>query len=424
VTTFARPGLVTHYAVEGTGPPLLLIHGVGARLDSWDDVVAALGGRFTTIRYDLRGHGDSTKVPGPYSVELFAADAVALLDHLGIARCHVAGFSLGGLVAQRLALDAPGRVAGLVLLSTVAGRTDEEQRRVLERLALVEHGIPGEHFRRSLERWFSDEFRRRHPDVLERYAARNMENDPACYAAAYRVLAMTDLADELHRIQAPTLVVTGEGDVGSNPRMATLMHGAIPGSRLQILPGLRHSILTEAPAQVAHLLEEFLSGQPLPGGETAMSKPNPVPQGYPRLTPYLVVDGAAKALDFYARVFGATEQMRMPGPGGKIGHAEIRLGDSVVMLADEHPEMGIRAPRAFGGTPVSLMLYVEDVDATVKRALAAGAKLLRPVEDKFYGDRSGTIEDPFGHHWHVSTHVEDVPPEELARRAAALAKPS
>jgi len=257
--TFERDGLATRYAVDGHGPPLLLIHGVGARLDAWDGVVAALGDRFTTIRYDLRGHGDSTKAPGPYSAALFAADAVALLDHLGLGRCHVAGHSLGGLIAQRLALDAPARVDRLVLLSTVGGRNAEERGRVQERLAVVEHGIPGEHFRRSLERWFSDEFRRANPELLERYAARNMENDPHCYAAAYRVLATTDLVDELDRIRAPTLVVTGEGDVGSSPRMARLMHERIPGSRLQILPGLRHSILVEAPEVVARLVEEFLA---------------------------------------------------------------------------------------------------------------------------------------------------------------------
>ena len=152
------------------------------------------------------------------------------------------------------------------------------------------------------------------------------------------------------------------------------------------------------------------------------SQVKPVPEGHHSVTPYLVVDGAARALDFYGRVFGAAERMRMPGPDGKVGHAEISIGDSVIMLADEHPEVGARGPRAFGGSPVSLMLYVADVDATVKTAVAAGAKVLRPVEDKFYGDRSGSIEDPFGHHWHVSTHKEDVPPDEMKRRAAALAK--
>ena len=152
-------------------------------------------------------------------------------------------------------------------------------------------------------------------------------------------------------------------------------------------------------------------------------KAKPVPEGYHAVTPYLVVDGAAKALDFYGRVFGATERMRMPGPGGKIGHAEISIGDSVIMLADEHPEMGARGPRAYGGAAVSLHLYVPDVDETVRKAQAAGAKLVRPVEDKFYGDRMGSIEDPFGHHWHVSTHKEDVSPDEMGRRAAAASKP-
>src|SRR5512145_1694073 len=125
------------------------------------------------------------------------------------------------------------------------------------------------------------------------------------------------------------------------------------------------------------------------------SKVKPVPEGYHNVTPYLIVNGAARALDFYKRVFGATERMRMAGPDGKVGHAEIGIGDSVVMLADEHPEMGARAPGAFGGAAVSIMLYVDDVDATVKTAVAQGAKVLRPIEDKFYGDRTGTIEEPF-----------------------------
>jgi PhnB protein len=152
------------------------------------------------------------------------------------------------------------------------------------------------------------------------------------------------------------------------------------------------------------------------------AKMKPVPEGYHQVTPYLIVDGGAAALDFYKRVLGATERMRIPGPGGKIGHAEISIGDSVVMLADEHPEMGARGPRSIGGTPVSLVVYVPDADETVRAAVSAGARVLRPCENKFYGDRSGTIEDPFGHQWHVSTHVEDVPADELQRRAAAMAK--
>ena len=156
-----------------------------------------------------------------------------------------------------------------------------------------------------------------------------------------------------------------------------------------------------------------------------MAKVKPIPDGYHNLTPYLIVDGAAKAIDFYKKVFGASEKMRMPAPGGKVGHAELTLGDSMIMLADEHPEMDHRGPHAYKGAAVSLMVYVQDVDATVKTALASGAKVIRPVENQFYGDRMGTIEDPFGHQWYVATHVEDVPQEELAKRAAAaMAKKS
>ena len=138
------------------------------------------------------------------------------------------------------------------------------------------------------------------------------------------------------------------------------------------------------------------------------SKVKPIPEGYHTVTPYLIVAGAAAALAFYKKAFGATESMRLTGPGGKIGHAEIRIGDSHVMLADEVPEIGARGPRSFGGSPVTIFLYVEDVDATVDRAVAAGGKLVRPVKDQFYGDRSGGVEDPFGHVWYVATHIEDV----------------
>ena len=150
-------------------------------------------------------------------------------------------------------------------------------------------------------------------------------------------------------------------------------------------------------------------------------KVKPIPENYHRVTPYLVVDGAAEAIDFYSRVFGATEVMRMPAPGNKIGHAEIKVGDSVVMLADAVAGMGHKSPKTLGGSPVSLLLYVEDTDTTVKRAVENGAKLSRPVEDQFYGDRMGTVEDPFGHVWHVATHVEDVSPEEMKRRMESMA---
>jgi len=148
----------------------------------------------------------------------------------------------------------------------------------------------------------------------------------------------------------------------------------------------------------------------------------PIPEGYHAVTPYLIIKGATAAIDYYKKVFGATERMRMDGPGGTIGHAELVIGDSTVMLADEHPDMGFRSPKTLGGSPVSLVLYLEDVDTVFKRAVDAGAKSLRPVENQFYGDRMGTLEDPFGHVWSVATHVEDVPPEEMQRRAEEAAK--
>jgi PhnB protein len=148
----------------------------------------------------------------------------------------------------------------------------------------------------------------------------------------------------------------------------------------------------------------------------------PIPEGYHSLTPYLIIKGAGAAIDYYKKVFGATERMRMDGPGGTIGHAEIVIGNSTIMLADEHPDMGFRSPKTLGGSPVSLVLYIEDVDTVFKRAVDAGAKSQRPVENQFYGDRMGTLEDPFGHVWSIATHVEDVSPEEMARRAEEFAK--
>jgi PhnB protein len=147
-----------------------------------------------------------------------------------------------------------------------------------------------------------------------------------------------------------------------------------------------------------------------------MADVKPIPDGYPLITPYLSVDGASDAIDFYGKVFGFTERMRMPSPGGRVGHAELVLGDSMIMLADEHPEMGIRGPKSVGGTPVTISIYVEDVDATFEKALSEGATSLRDVENMFYGDRTGQFEDPFGHKWSVATHVEDVAPNEMAKR--------
>ena len=149
-----------------------------------------------------------------------------------------------------------------------------------------------------------------------------------------------------------------------------------------------------------------------------MNVVEPIPAGYPRVTPYLSVAGAAAAVDFYTQVFGAKERVRMPGPGATIAHCELEVGDSLIMLADESPEIGFLSPTTLGGSPVTISVYVEDVDAVVDRAVQAGATVVRPVEEQFYGDRSGQFDDPFGHRWSVASHIEDVAPEEMERRLA------
>jgi pimeloyl-ACP methyl ester carboxylesterase len=261
---FEKGGLATRYLIEGQGPAVVLIHGVGARLENWDGVAEILAKHFMVLRYDLRGHGQSTRVPGPYSLPLFADDLRALLDHVGIGKAHIAGHSLGAMVAQMFTLRHGERVDRLALLSGVAGRTEEERERVAARIDLIRSGDAGEHFRRSVSRWFSDVFIAANPERIAAYAARNAENDPDCYAAAYRVLALEDLDGELEAISALTLIATGQHDLGSNPRMSELMHRRIKGSTLRILPGLKHSILIEAPQVVARMFVPFFRAEPVP----------------------------------------------------------------------------------------------------------------------------------------------------------------
>ena len=150
-----------------------------------------------------------------------------------------------------------------------------------------------------------------------------------------------------------------------------------------------------------------------------MADVKPIPEGYHSVTPYLIVDGASAAIDFYKKAFGATELFRMEHEG-KIGHAEIKIGDSPIMLSDEHPQIGYKGPKSMGGTPVSLMIYVDDVDTIYKRAIESGGVEVKALQDQFYGDRSGTLTDPFGHVWTVATHKEDVTPEEIETRLAAM----
>lgn len=254
----AQSGPIT-YRLEGEGPSIALVHGVGADLESWDGVVAALSPRYRLLRYDLRGHGASAKVKGRYELDDFVGDLTELLDHLEIARTHLAGFSLGGIIAQGFALDHAARLDRLALISAIAGRTDEERARVEARAKVLREGGGSVHVDAALSRWFTDEFLENNRDLVEKRLERGRNNDPDCYASAYRVLAETDLADELHRIDLPTLVMTGEFDVGSTPRMSRLMAERIPDSELHILDGLKHSVLIEAPELIATKIDTFLS---------------------------------------------------------------------------------------------------------------------------------------------------------------------
>lgn len=248
-----------HYLDEGAGPPLLLIHGVGAALESWDAVAADLRADHRVIRADLRGHGASQRIEAPFSLEGFAEDAVALLDHLGVARAHVAGFSLGGLIAQCLAVGWPERVDRLALLAAVADRTEEERAKVLARLEMIEEGGIRAITAAARERWFTEAFVKAHPERIARRIAELEANDKASYLEAYRVFGLGEMGPRLHEIGHRTLVLTGELDVGSNPRMARFMHERIAESELVILPGMKHSLLTEIPEEIARRLRAFLA---------------------------------------------------------------------------------------------------------------------------------------------------------------------
>lgn len=248
-----------NYRIDGHGAqPLVLVHGVGSEGRAWNGVIERLSDAFRILSFDQRGHGRSSRVKGRYEIDDFAGDVLALADHVGFTRFDLAGFSLGGLVAQRIALSTPQRVCRLVLLSTVAGRTDDERNRVAARLTALQSGERGSHYDASLSRWLTEDFQQRNPALVAQLRERNAQNDPDCYAAAYRVLAETDFGDALCSLRMPTLIATGEDDVGSNPRMAAFMHSRIPGSRLEILPALRHSILIEAPDLVSTLMRDFL----------------------------------------------------------------------------------------------------------------------------------------------------------------------
>ena len=214
--------------------------------------------RLRVLRLDLRGHGRSGPIEGPLELADFARDVLDVMEAAGTARAHVVGFSLGGMIAQLLGLDHAARVDRLVLLSAVAGRTEQERARVRERLEILRTQGIGAITGAAQDRWFTSGFIARHPELVRQRMAQLQRNHAPSYAVAYTVFSTSDLGERLHGITRPTLVATGEHDVGSNTRMARFMLAQIPGAQLQILPELKHSVLVEAPETIATMLLAFL----------------------------------------------------------------------------------------------------------------------------------------------------------------------
>ena len=239
-------------------PTVILIHGLGGTLNIWDPIVSVLEHRFSVLRYDLRGHGQSDVPAGDWSLEDFASDLESIFNNESVPYAHLVGFSLGGLIVQQFALSYPERVGQLAILSAVAGRTNAERQHVQERIRNLEKGDLNTNIELALERWFSPEFRQDHPERVQKRITELRATSPVGYFRAYRVFVLSDLAEHLAQIQCETLVMTGEHDPGSNVRMAHLMHKSIPNSQLEILPNLRHSILVESPQLIAEKLDFFL----------------------------------------------------------------------------------------------------------------------------------------------------------------------
>lgn len=254
--TASAPGLA-YFDDAARAPAVLFAHGVGSSAATWRELFTRLPG-YRLIASDMRGHGRSSVPAGPYTLDDLVRDQVRVMDELALDTVHFVGFSIGALIGQALALAHPQRVASLTLLSGITGRTPEEAARAAARLEVIRSSAPADVARGSVARWFTPAFAERRPGLVADEVAIVSATDPLGYAASYEVLAGSDLIDRIHAIAVPTLVATGEHDIGSTPRMSARMHERIAGSRLTILPGLKHYIHIEGSDAVADLLAGFL----------------------------------------------------------------------------------------------------------------------------------------------------------------------
>jgi pimeloyl-ACP methyl ester carboxylesterase len=247
---------------RSTGPVVVLLHGVGSSSSTWDELLPLLGEQFTVIAADYRGHGESDAPEPPYALADFVDDHFRLLDELGIQTAHVVGFSIGAIIAQAIALAQPSRTSSLVLLNTIGARTPEERARALERLEIIRSSDPHDVAEASAVRWFSPDFIARRPDLVRGEVDIVAATRAIPYAAAYEVLATTELIDQIDTIGCPVLIVTGENDVGSTPRMSRAVQERLPGSELVVVDDLRHYLHIEAAEYIAGLITGFLGDLP------------------------------------------------------------------------------------------------------------------------------------------------------------------
>jgi len=247
------------YTIEGQGPPLFLIHGIGAARDTWRFAMPALTEHFTVISYDLRGHGSSPMPEGEFGLDELVDDLERVREMTGIERAHFAGHSLGGMIGPAYALRYPDRVMSLGLLSTAAFRTEDDSAKVWGVVRAMEEKGVANVLGTLVDRWYTDDFIAAHRDIVDRRLKQVVDTDEAVFMNVFRIYAGTEMAPWLHEVTAPSLILTGENDGGCNPRLNTLIHEAMPNAELQIMPDLKHSILLEAGPEVAARLIDFIS---------------------------------------------------------------------------------------------------------------------------------------------------------------------